>query len=115
SVMAVEVFFFQAEDGIGDWSVTGVQTCALPILEVGFSSLGSFSDLFARAAADALSPGCLTLMGGAFAISEKRPRVLLSDSTAREIGRASCRERGESAGADRSLEEDGERDASGGV
>src|SRR5258706_7101729 len=29
-------FFFQAEDGIRDWSVTGVQTCALPIsLKVG--------------------------------------------------------------------------------
>src|SRR5262249_59201892 len=26
-------FFFQAEDGIRDWSVTGVQTCALPISE----------------------------------------------------------------------------------
>src|SRR5829696_1471761 len=26
-------FFFQAEDGIRDWSVTGVKTCALPILE----------------------------------------------------------------------------------
>src|SRR5262249_56401361 len=25
------VVFFQAEDGIRDWSVTGVQTCALPI------------------------------------------------------------------------------------
>src|SRR3989339_1901061 len=25
-------FFFQAEDGIRDWSVTGVQTCALPII-----------------------------------------------------------------------------------
>src|SRR5258706_6977445 len=24
-------FFFQAEDGMRDWSVTGVQTCALPI------------------------------------------------------------------------------------
>src|SRR3989339_1623115 len=24
-------FFFQAEDGIRDWFVTGVQTCALPI------------------------------------------------------------------------------------
>src|SRR5262249_60103067 len=29
------VFFFQAEDGIRDWSVTGVQTCALPISAVG--------------------------------------------------------------------------------
>src|SRR5256885_6883612 len=26
-------FFFQAEDGIRDYKVTGVQTCALPILE----------------------------------------------------------------------------------
>src|SRR5262249_58684787 len=26
--------FFQAEDGIRDWSVTGVQTCALPIYGV---------------------------------------------------------------------------------
>ena len=25
------IFFFQAEDGIRVWSVTGVQTCALPI------------------------------------------------------------------------------------
>src|SRR5262249_60113053 len=26
-----DCFFFQAEEGIRDWSVTGVQTCALPI------------------------------------------------------------------------------------
>src|SRR5437016_6790269 len=30
-VFFVFFFFFQAEDGIRDWSVTGVQTCALPI------------------------------------------------------------------------------------
>src|SRR5438552_6055743 len=30
-----ECFFFQAEDGIRDDLVTGVQTCALPILEAG--------------------------------------------------------------------------------
>src|SRR3712207_8373919 len=30
-VSSVEVFFFQAEDGIRDIGVTGVQTCALPI------------------------------------------------------------------------------------
>src|SRR5699024_11928864 len=28
------VFFFQAEDGIRDRNVTGVQTCALPILDL---------------------------------------------------------------------------------
>src|SRR5260221_7800531 len=30
-VNALSVFFFQAEDGIRDHCVTGVQTCALPI------------------------------------------------------------------------------------
>src|SRR5690606_39865025 len=29
---SVLLFFFQAEDGIRDFHVTGVQTCALPIL-----------------------------------------------------------------------------------
>src|SRR3712207_8463680 len=32
-VLEVCVFFFQAEDGIRDIGVTGVQTCALPIFE----------------------------------------------------------------------------------
>src|SRR5256885_13180724 len=31
----VVFFFFQAEDGIRDYKVTGVQTCALPICAVG--------------------------------------------------------------------------------
>src|SRR5207302_6629481 len=30
-VTGASVFFFQAEDGIRDFHVTGVQTCALPI------------------------------------------------------------------------------------
>src|SRR5690606_40716383 len=30
-------FFFQAEDGIRDFHVTGVQTCALPISEMNFA------------------------------------------------------------------------------
>src|SRR2546430_4449058 len=29
--MSIDEFFFQAEDGIRDLTVTGVQTCALPI------------------------------------------------------------------------------------
>src|SRR5437762_12179575 len=29
--VTLSIFFFQAEDGIRDTSVTGVQTCALPI------------------------------------------------------------------------------------
>src|SRR5690606_41054607 len=31
SVFSLFLFFFQAEDGIRDFHVTGVQTCALPI------------------------------------------------------------------------------------
>src|SRR5256885_5403961 len=31
SRISVHFFFFQAEDGIRDYKVTGVQTCALPI------------------------------------------------------------------------------------
>src|SRR5437762_5689186 len=34
----VSFFFFQAEDGIRDTSVTGVQTCALPIYQLFNSS-----------------------------------------------------------------------------
>src|SRR5690606_40820903 len=33
-------FFFQAEDGIRDFHVTGVQTCALPISGAGVWHLG---------------------------------------------------------------------------
>src|SRR5207248_7781357 len=32
-------FFFQAEDGIRDRTVTGVQTCALPILHAGGAAI----------------------------------------------------------------------------
>src|SRR2546429_1616482 len=38
-VGCVVCFFFQAEDGIRDVAVTGVQTCALPILWVFGSQL----------------------------------------------------------------------------
>src|SRR3989454_8347564 len=46
--MSTFFFFFQAEDGIRDYKVTGVQTCALPI----WSSL-----TLARAAVAASVPG----------------------------------------------------------
>src|SRR2546426_5750214 len=38
-IVAVDVFFFffQAEDGIRDYKVTGVQTCALPISVVAIA------------------------------------------------------------------------------
>src|SRR2546429_4143380 len=40
-VYAVWFFFFQAEDGIRDVAVTGVQTCALPISIANNSDVGS--------------------------------------------------------------------------
>src|SRR5205809_7769848 len=43
-------FFFQAEDGIRDVAVTGVQTCALPILL-------DLAERFLGSAAGRLSPG----------------------------------------------------------
>src|SRR5205809_3328430 len=48
-------FFFQAEDGIRDVAVTGVQTCALPILSLPLNLIptNSFSFTYAR-------PGKLT-------------------------------------------------------
>src|SRR5262249_59684311 len=36
----VSSFFFQAEAGIRNWSVTGVQTCALPIFVRGARAAG---------------------------------------------------------------------------
>src|SRR2546426_3800830 len=36
----VSFFFFQAEDGIRDYKVTGVQTCALPIYPLGRGGMG---------------------------------------------------------------------------
>src|SRR3989454_8436843 len=37
------VFFFQAEDGIRDYKVTGVQTCALPIFSDGALQIQALS------------------------------------------------------------------------
>ena len=39
SILCLLFFFFQAEDGIRDSPVTGVQTCALPILYVNTARL----------------------------------------------------------------------------
>src|SRR5437879_10623617 len=51
------VFFFQAEDGIRDTSVTGVQTCALPILVPGdVRGIARFLDEEARAPDEQVRP-----------------------------------------------------------
>src|SRR3712207_9171806 len=43
-------FFFQAEDGIRDIGVTGVQTCALPILTLAPACIPTSPQEFRRAA-----------------------------------------------------------------
>src|SRR5688572_32857876 len=76
------VFFFQAEDGIRDLTVTGVQTCALPIL--AYAALGQDrNNVFTSEPARIQS---------FFAAVE--PSVDFDW----KIGRASCRERGWMAG-----------------
>src|SRR2546426_2341719 len=45
-------FFFQAEDGIRDYKVTGVQTCALPILKASRKDVAHAGSL-----APATAPG----------------------------------------------------------
>src|SRR5205085_5551569 len=41
TVVVTSCFFFQAEDGIRDLTVTGVQTCALPILRPRHGNAGA--------------------------------------------------------------------------
>src|SRR5438046_10119679 len=59
-------FFFQAEDGIRDWSVTGVQTCALPIFgDVCSAPRSSFPRSLPPAAAEQTSPSPQSLQRAA--------------------------------------------------
>ena len=67
-------FFFQAEDGIRDRDVTGVQTCALPIYAVVGEHFLQFT-------------GFIHFLDDIAATDEFALDVKL------EIGRASCRER----------------------
>ena len=75
SIYILFFFFFQAEDGIRDVAVTGVQTCALPIYVDVTGSSNTF-----------------TLDTGTSALSENLDLdwIINGDS---KIGRASCRER----------------------
>src|SRR2546430_3439513 len=53
--MSVCMFFFQAEDGIRDLTVTGVQTCALPI-SIFVDSSGQNRVIVVKGANDLLGP-----------------------------------------------------------
>src|SRR5699024_11930304 len=93
--------FFQAEDGIRDRNVTGVQTCALPILASILAS-SSFKLAFLRAflirSFISLAAALVKVKINNLEISPPFCSFLitLSVKTAvfpEQIGRASCRER----------------------
>src|SRR5690606_40220286 len=64
------IFFFQAEDGIRDFHVTGVQTCALPISICEPSgSLRTISKMVC--AATVVAPRC-TVVAGTVRSEERR-------------------------------------------
>src|SRR5207245_6760159 len=52
SLFVVFFFFFQAEDGIRDATVTGVQTCALPILRTRISFFPRFLSVKSKSPVD---------------------------------------------------------------
>src|SRR5256885_10953338 len=108
-------FFFQAEDGIRDYKVTGVQTCALPISSGGpfrktpLAALQTVTPEQALAhpnwrMGNRITIDSATMMNKGFEIIEARwlfgvqPNqidvVIHPQSTVHsKIGRASCRER----------------------
>src|SRR5438034_11380460 len=77
------LFFFQAEDGIRDHCVTGVQTCALPILSnprqnaPSLLSRGSGEDLFCDVAVHVRETevAALELEGEALVVRSEERRV----------------------------------------
>src|SRR5437764_8637854 len=92
---AISVFFFQAEDGIRDTSVTGVQTCALPIWATYTEAMRATCRLFMCTALATLACACgadppdkeLNQAKAALDAAQNAGAVTY------EIGRASCRER----------------------
>src|SRR5438552_6381847 len=88
--MMYNFFFFQAEDGIRDDLVTGVQTCALPI----FASSRALSNGVLWPISRQVASGPV-LLAANWAIGTSTYGVRNP-----QIGRASCRERVEIRGVD---------------
>src|SRR5207249_9622635 len=94
---------FQAEDGIRDRNVTGVQTCALPILAAALMYSGTETDprrMLGEALIDsrvlaheALRDACAASHNGGVLPTEVS-RLDAELFPGAEIRRASCRERG---------------------
>src|SRR5690554_8091188 len=81
----MNIFFFQAEDGIRDADVTGVQTCALPIFANILADYGGRHIGILAPLVKARKGYYTDLAKWAGARGHSHLRV--------EIGRASCRER----------------------
>src|SRR5256885_5153405 len=97
-VVAVAVcFFFQAEDGIRDYKVTGVQTCALPIFKSRPQSMPAFAPIAFRIATKAMREHGLKpipIPKSVFGIGRerKRKRPWPGRSEERRVGKE-CRSR----------------------
>src|SRR5262249_59618992 len=83
----------QAEDGIRDWSVTGVQTCALPILVPSSMSMRGWPwlvalavmGIFAWACGDdtTATPSTEAQLRSALGVPAAAPRVLILSQSSR--------------------------------
>src|SRR5256885_8469716 len=84
-------FFFQAEDGIRDYKVTGVQTCALPISKAGLGVMPGMRCVRHLPAGLLWPAPGLSWAKGREGNHSQGARE--SCTVRNEIGRASCRER----------------------
>src|SRR5689334_24600298 len=91
-----DCFFFQAEDGIRDGTVTGVQTCALPIsgrVTLNPSVPWSFSVSYAYLASPEAQRPSVGMHRATAAALYGHALGATGQLAATQIGRASCRER----------------------
>src|SRR3712207_7603768 len=90
---SVDVFFFQAEDGIRDIGVTGVQTCALPISLRGVPLLSPlFSLLTPHSISTTVRPITVPAMNGSKASISSPNGMVRVRSEERRVGKE-CRSR----------------------
>src|SRR5690606_40074671 len=86
-------FFFQAEDGIRDFHVTGVQTCALPIFMCPHRA-GNLSGSHEPLSQSQSPSRSLQTHHTLTSIVQKATAIPpCKPSSQQQIGRASCRER----------------------
>src|SRR2546430_2948526 len=88
--VCVFFFFFQAEDGIRDLTVTGVQTCALPIL---FDFTGDVYGASVTVAWARRLRDTQTFPSRQALVDQIERDAIAARAVLKEIGRASCRER----------------------